>query len=92
MLFRSHIFHQYVIRVKERDRLFDHMTANNISCGLYYPLPLHLQESLRCFGYKKGDLPETERAADETLALPMFPELTEEEQDYVIDTLGNFYV
>ncbi|MGR3221082.1 MAG: DegT/DnrJ/EryC1/StrS family aminotransferase [Candidatus Anammoxibacter sp.] len=87
----THIFHQYVIRSKNRDELFAYLTEHEISCGLYYPLPLHLQESLKCFGYKDGDLPETERAAKETLALPIFPELTVEEQDYVVDTVKNFY-
>ncbi|MGR3318089.1 MAG: DegT/DnrJ/EryC1/StrS family aminotransferase [Candidatus Anammoxibacter sp.] len=87
----THIFHQYVIRSKSRDKLFEYLKEHEISCGLYYPLPLHLQESLKCFGYKEGDLPETERAAKETIALPIFPELTIKEQDYVVDTIKDFY-
>lgn len=87
----THIFHQYVIRAKDRDRLLRYLKEHNIGCGLYYPLPMHLQESLRYLGYKKGDLPETEKAANETLALPMFPELTEEEQDYVVAAIKVFY-
>lgn len=89
--FNSHIFHQYVIRVKDRDSLFDYLNKNNVGCGLYYPLPMHLQESLSSLGFKKGDLPETESAANETLALPMFPELTETEQDYVVEIIRKFY-
>lgn len=87
----THIFHQYVIRAKDRDQLLRYLQGHNIVCGLYYPLPMHLQESLRYLGYKKGDLPETEKAANETLALPMFPELTEEEQDYVVAAIKDFY-
>lgn len=89
--YNTHIFHQYVIRVKNRDELLDYLKRHDVGCGLYYPLPMHLQESLKSFGYKEGDLPETESAAKETLALPMFPELTEEEQDYVVNTIKSFY-
>ena len=89
--YNKHIFHQYVIRCKERDCLYDYLMERNVGCALYYPLPMHLQESLKCYGYKEGDLPETESAARETLALPMFPELTEDEQDYVVNTVKEFY-
>ena len=87
----KHIFHQYVIRAKNRDNLFEYLKEQNISCGLYYPLPMHLQSSLKCFGYKSGDLPESEKAAKETIALPLFPEITENEQDYVVDNIIDFY-
>lgn len=86
----THIFHQYVIRVKNRDKLLNYLNEHDIGCGLYYPMPMHLQESVKCFGYKDGDLPETESAAKETIALPMFPELREDEQRYVVDTIKNF--
>ncbi len=87
----THIFHQYVIRVKDRDGLFKRLGEKGVGSAMYYPQPMHLQESLKEFGFKEGDLPETESAANETLALPMFPELTESEQDYVVETVNDFY-
>ncbi len=86
----KHVFHLYVIRVKERDRLMERLKANKIDCAVYYPVPQHLQECLADLGYKEGDMPETEMAAKETLALPIFPEITQEEQDYVIETVKDF--
>ena len=91
MSFNKHAFHLYVIRVKERDGLMEHLKANNIGCAVYYPVPQHLQECLAYLGHKEGDLPETEMAAKETLALPVFPEITEEEQDYVIESVKDFF-
>jgi len=90
MSFNKHDFHLYVIRVKERDRLMEHLKANNIGCAVYYPVPQHLQKCLADLGYKEGDMPETELAAKETLALPVFPEITQEEQDYVIESVKDF--
>ena len=91
MSFNKHAFHLYVIRVKERDRLMEHLKENNIGCAVYYPVPQHLQECLAYLGYKEGDMPETEKVANETLALPVFPEMTEEEQDYVIESVKGFF-
>ena len=91
MSFNKHAFHLYVIRVKERDGLMEHLKANNIGCDVYYPVPQHLQECLADLGHKEGDMPETEMAAKETLALPVFPEITEEEQDYVIESVKDFF-
>lgn len=88
--FNKHVFHLYVIRVQERDRLIEHLRANNIDCAVHYPVPQHLQKCLAYLGYKEGDLPEAERAAKETVSLPIFPEITKEEQDYVIDTINDF--
>ena len=90
MSFNKHVFHQYVIRTKERDRLMEHLTANNIGCAVHYPVPQHLQKCLAYLGYKEGDFPEAEMASKETLAIPIFPEITQEEQDYVIDTIKDF--
>jgi len=86
-----HIFHQYVIRAARRDRLREFLSARQIGTQVYYPLPLHLQKCFGYLGYKAGDLPESERAAGEVLALPMFPELTADEQRYVVDSIAEFY-
>lgn len=87
-----HIYNQYVIRVpNRRDELRRFLTANEIGTDIYYPVPLHLQECFAFLGHKKGDLPESERAADETLALPIFPELKPKQQEYVVDKIGEFF-
>jgi dTDP-4-amino-4,6-dideoxygalactose transaminase len=86
-----HIFHQYVIRVSRRDELREFLTQRGIGTQVYYPLPLHLQKCFLYLGYSEGDLPESERAAREVLALPMFPELTADEQRYVVESIAEFY-
>jgi len=86
VLDRSHIFHQYTIRVLDgrRDELRDFLKEERIGTFVYYPLPLHLQECFKELGYREGDLPQSELASQEVLSLPVFPELTAEEQAYVI--------
>jgi dTDP-4-amino-4,6-dideoxygalactose transaminase len=86
-----HIFHQYVIRAPRRDDLRAALAHSQIGTEIYYPLPLHLQQALRPLGYNPGDFPESERAAVEVLALPMYPELREDEQDVVVDAIRRFY-
>ena len=86
-----HIFNQYVVRVPDRDALKDFLTARSIGTEIYYPVPLHLQQ---CFAYLKhvaGDFPESERAVTETLALPIYPELTEAQLTYVVASVAEFY-
>ncbi|HEX7285475.1 MAG TPA: DegT/DnrJ/EryC1/StrS family aminotransferase [Candidatus Angelobacter sp.] len=87
----QHIFHQYVIRVQQRDKLRDFLKERGVGTEIYYPVPLHLQKCLSYLGYAPGDLPEAERAASDVLALPMFPELEQEEQRYVVETMAEFY-
>ena len=87
----THVFHQYVIRAARRDELRKFLLEKGIATEVYYPIPLHLQPVFAYLGYKKGDLPESERAALEVLALPMFPELTEEEQRLVVAGIADFY-
>jgi dTDP-4-amino-4,6-dideoxygalactose transaminase len=87
----EHIFHQYTIRVPRRDALREHLKANGIGCAVYYPLPLHLQTCFAYLGYQKGSLPETEAAAQQVLSLPVYPELTEAQQERVVQTVTGFY-
>ena len=85
-----HVWHQYVIRTARRDALHDFLTLRNIGSEIYYPVPLHMQQALHCLGYKQGDFPEAERAAREVLALPIFPELREDEQQTVVNAIAEF--
>ncbi len=86
-----HVFHQYVIRAQRRDELRAFLVQRSIATGIYYPIPLHLQPCFAFLGYGEGDLPEAERASREVLALPMFPELTESEQRWVVEAIADFY-
>ena len=86
-----HVFHQYVIRARRRDELRKFLGERKIGTEVYYPIPLHLQPCFAYLGYSAGDLPESERAASEVLALPMFPELAEAEQQSVVENIAEFY-
>jgi len=88
----SHIYHQYVIRVPAplRDQLRSHLRDEGIGTEVYYPVPLHLQECFEHLGYSVGDLPESEKASAETIALPVFPELTPDQLDHVASTIISF--
>jgi dTDP-4-amino-4,6-dideoxygalactose transaminase len=86
-----HVYHQCVIRVQRRDELRKFLSERKIATEVYYPLPLHLQSCFTYLGLREGDLPESERAAREVLALPMFPELTDAEQQLVVESIAEFY-
>jgi dTDP-4-amino-4,6-dideoxygalactose transaminase len=87
----DHIFHQYVIRTKERDTLQAFLKEKGIGSGIYYPIPLHLQPCFSYLGYKEGDFEVAEDAARTSLALPIFPELKKVEKDYILDSLRAFF-
>lgn len=89
---KEHTFHQYVIFVKERDRLREYLKENGIGSNIYYPLCLHLQECFKYLGYKEGDFPVAEEASKHVLAIPMYPELAEERQEYVVSKISKFYL
>jgi dTDP-4-amino-4,6-dideoxygalactose transaminase len=84
---RLHVFHQYVVRVPDRDGVKARLAASGVGSAVFYPVPLHRQECFEALGYREGDLPESERAAREVLALPVFPELTDEEVERVADAV-----
>ena len=86
-----HIYNQFVIRVAERDALREHLRQNGVPTEIYYPLPLHLQPAFEYLGYKAGSLPQSELASQESLALPIFSELSEEQQVLVVNSIAEFY-
>ena len=87
----KHVYHLYVIRAEDRDKLQIFLKENGISTGLHYPIPLHLTQAYAHFGYKKGDFPVAEKLSNEILSLPMYPELTEDQIDYVCEKIKAFY-
>ena len=90
-VFPRHVYNQYVIRVKRnRDELRSFLSEKNISTEIYYPLPLHLQKCFASLGYKEGTFPESEKAANESIALPIFPELSQDQLTYVVEKIDEF--
>ena len=85
------VYHLYVIRARKRDDLEKFLVARGIGTGVYYPLPLHLQPCFAGLGYREGEMPESERASREVLALPLYPELTDDQQAYVVQAIREFY-
>ncbi|HEX4049372.1 MAG TPA: DegT/DnrJ/EryC1/StrS family aminotransferase [Steroidobacteraceae bacterium] len=86
-----HVWNQYVVRVPQRDALRAHLTAEGVGTEIYYPIPLHLQPCFSYLGHRPGDFPLAEQAAEQSLALPIFPELQVQQLDYVVDRIAAFY-
>jgi dTDP-4-amino-4,6-dideoxygalactose transaminase len=86
----KHVYHLYVIRTKARDELLVWLREHDVFGGIHYPIPIHLQASMRSLGYQKGNFPVTEQVCNEILSLPMFPEMTEEQVEYVASQVSTF--
>lgn len=100
MSYAKHVYHLYVIQLNDgsleasnqlRDKLKDYLTQQGVNVGLHYPIPLHLQECFKDLGYKKGEFPNSERIAEAGLSLPMFPEMTDEQINYVVGKVKEFF-
>jgi len=89
--YNYHIYHQYTLVVENREKLKQHLAEKEVGFDVYYPIPLHLQKCFNDLSYKQGDLPVCEKLADKVISLPVFPEMTEDQQAYVIESIKEFY-
>jgi dTDP-4-amino-4,6-dideoxygalactose transaminase len=87
----KHVYHLYVIRVQKRDELLEWLKEHGIHAGIHYPVPIHLQEACSDLGYEVGDFPVAEKVANEIISLPIYPELTIDDLDYICQTIGDFF-
>lgn len=87
----SHIFHLYIMRTKDRDGLMNHLKEKGVGTGIYYPVPLHLQDCFRSLGYRKGSMPVAEEASRTSLAIPVFPELSRQQKTYIVETVREYF-
>ncbi|WP_044641302.1 DegT/DnrJ/EryC1/StrS family aminotransferase [Risungbinella massiliensis] len=88
---RRHVYHLYIIQADDRAGLMNHLKENGIATGIYYPVPLHRQNVYESLGYGVGSIPISEKMADRTFAIPLYPELTREDQEYIAQTIRNYY-
>jgi dTDP-4-amino-4,6-dideoxygalactose transaminase len=88
---RRHIYNQFIVRVSRRDELRDFLKGQGVATEIYYPVSLHLQECFSYLGHRRGDFPNSEAAAEQTLALPIYPELSDEQAEYTVDCIKRFY-
>lgn len=86
-----HVYNQFVIRARNRDKLRAYLAERGVGTEIYYPVALHMQACFKDLGYQRGNFPESERAAEEALAIPVYPELGAAAQDYVVETITSFY-
>lgn len=90
--YTTHIYHQYILRLNgSSHKLIEHLRAKGIDSRIYYPVPLHLQKCFKYLGYKRGDFPEAEKCSRQTLAIPVYPDLTKEEMDYIVNSIKEFF-
>ena len=87
----KHVYYMYEIRTRQRDALMKYLSDNGISCGIHYPIPLHLQPAYKDLGFHKGHFPVSEQLAGEILSIPIYPELTEEQRDYIVSHIKQFF-
>jgi dTDP-4-amino-4,6-dideoxygalactose transaminase len=86
-----HVYNQFVIRVDRRDELRAYLAERGVGTEIYYPLPLHMQTCFKDLGYRSGDFPKAEQAAEQALAIPVFPELGDAAQNYIVETIASFF-
>src|SRR3989338_9140377 len=90
--YTTHIYHQYVLRLNASSKkLIEHLRSKDIDARVYYPIPLHLQKCFKYLGYKRGDFPESEKACKETLAIPVYPDLTQDEKEHIVSSIREFF-